>query len=60
MGTSGVAAPSNLAGVLFQLVSGTRFGLVPYRGSALAVQDLTAGHIDMMIDTVAQLFAAGS
>lgn len=53
MGTSGVAAPSQLAGVLFQQKSGTRFGFVPYRGSAQALQDLMAGQIDMMIDPTA-------
>jgi tripartite-type tricarboxylate transporter receptor subunit TctC len=50
MATSGVAAPSYLAGVVFQQKSGARFGLVPYRGSAAALQDLIAARIDMMID----------
>lgn len=48
MATAGLAATSHLAGVLFQQETGTRFGLVPYRGSAMA--DLMAGQIDMMID----------
>ena len=33
---------------LFQKETGTRFLLVPYRGEAPAVQDLLAGHIDLM------------
>jgi len=49
-GTGGVGATSHVAGVFFQQVSGTRFGLVPYRGAGPAMQDLVAGQIDMMID----------
>ena len=52
-GTSGMAAPSHLAGVLFQKETGTRFGFVPYRGGTAAMPDLIAGQIDMMIDPVA-------
>jgi tripartite-type tricarboxylate transporter receptor subunit TctC len=37
-------------GILFQRETSTRFGLVPYRGTAVAINDLVAGHIDMMID----------
>jgi len=50
-GTSGVGAMSHLAGVLFQRETGTRFQFVTYRGTAM--QDLVAGHIDLMIDTAA-------
>ena len=60
MATSGVAAPSYLAGVLFQQKSGTRFGLVPYRGSAPALQDLI-GRTDRHDDRPSsKLFAAGT
>lgn len=48
MATAGLAATSHLAGLLFQRETGARFGLVPYRGSAMP--DLMAGQIDMMID----------
>lgn len=51
-GTSGMGTPSHLAGVLFQKQSGTRFGFVPYRGGAAAMQDLVAGQIDLMIDPI--------
>src|SRR5262249_53763360 len=33
-----------------QRQTGTRFRFVPYRGTALAINDLVAGHIDLMID----------
>jgi tripartite-type tricarboxylate transporter receptor subunit TctC len=36
-----------MCGVYFQQKTGTRFGFVPYRGAAPAVQDLIAGQIDM-------------
>jgi tripartite-type tricarboxylate transporter receptor subunit TctC len=47
-GTSGVGGYSHLAGVFFQKQTGTRFGFVPYRGTAM--QDLVANQIDLMID----------
>jgi tripartite-type tricarboxylate transporter receptor subunit TctC len=49
-GTSGVGGYSHLAGVLFQKQTGTRFQFVFYRGGAQTMQDLVAGHIDLMID----------
>jgi tripartite-type tricarboxylate transporter receptor subunit TctC len=47
-GTTGVGSSTHLTGVFFQQQTGTRFGFVPYRGSA--TQDLMAGNIDLMID----------
>ena len=47
-GTAGVAGIFHLAGILFQNITGTRFQLVPYRGIALAMQDLVAGQIDLI------------
>jgi tripartite-type tricarboxylate transporter receptor subunit TctC len=49
-GTGGPGGVPHLAGMLFQKQTGTRFRLVPYRGTALAINDLVAGHIDLMID----------
>ena len=48
-GTAGVGDISHIAGLLFQTITGTRFNFVPYRGAAPAVQDLVAGHIDLML-----------
>jgi tripartite-type tricarboxylate transporter receptor subunit TctC len=48
--TSGVGSAGHVAGVFFQKVTGTRFGFVPYRGLAPAMQDLLAGQVDLMID----------
>jgi tripartite-type tricarboxylate transporter receptor subunit TctC len=38
-----------------QKATGTQFTLVPYRGSAPAMQDLIAGQIDMVFETPLQL-----
>jgi tripartite-type tricarboxylate transporter receptor subunit TctC len=47
--SQGVAgASSQLVGFYFQTKTGTRFQVVPYRGAAPAVQDMVAGHIDLM------------
>jgi tripartite-type tricarboxylate transporter receptor subunit TctC len=44
-----VGATSHIAGVFFQNLTGTRFQFVPYRGFPAALQDLTAGRIDLML-----------
>jgi tripartite-type tricarboxylate transporter receptor subunit TctC len=49
-GSAGAGSMGHLAGVHFQNTAGTQVLHVPYRGSAPAMQDLVAGHIDMMID----------
>jgi tripartite-type tricarboxylate transporter receptor subunit TctC len=46
-----VGCPQHVFGVFFQNTTGTRFQLVPYRGSAPATQDMVAGQIDMMLDS---------
>lgn len=40
---------------LFQKETGTRFAIVPYRGSAPVLQDLLAGQIDLSFDSVLQM-----
>jgi tripartite-type tricarboxylate transporter receptor subunit TctC len=37
-------------GFLFQMRTGTKFQTVPYRGLALAMQDLVGGRIDLLFD----------
>jgi len=62
-GTLGVGSGSHLCLVEFQNQTGTRFELVPYRGAALAMQDLMAGQIDLFCPeagTTAPLYQAGS
>ena len=45
-GTSGVGSSQHVGGLLFQRLTGTRFGFVPYRSSSQAMPDLVAGRID--------------
>jgi tripartite-type tricarboxylate transporter receptor subunit TctC len=47
----GVAGGTDeVAGYFFKQKTGTQFQYVPYRGLALAMQDLVAGRIDIMFD----------
>ena len=41
--------------VFFQKASGTRFALIPYRGSAPGMQDLVAGQTDLYFTTPVEL-----
>jgi tripartite-type tricarboxylate transporter receptor subunit TctC len=52
-GTTGAGSALHVAGVFFQRETGARLPFVAYRGGALALQDLVAGQIDMMIDVAA-------
>jgi tripartite-type tricarboxylate transporter receptor subunit TctC len=51
--TVGAAGGAQVAGLYFQKITGTRFGFVPYRGGAPAMQDLMAGRVDIMFDQAA-------
>ena len=48
-GTAGPGSPSHVGGILFQNITGTRFQLIPYRGTAPSIPDLVAGTLDMAI-----------
>ena len=52
-GTTGAGSALHVAGVFFQKETGAHLPFVTYRGGALAMQDLVAGQIDMMIDVAA-------
>lgn len=56
-GSSGLATSTHLSGELFQAMSGTRLTHVPYRGGALALNDLLAGQIPVMFDTMSSVSA---
>jgi tripartite-type tricarboxylate transporter receptor subunit TctC len=51
--TVGAAGGAQVTGIYFQQATGTRFGFVPYRGGAPAMQDLIAGQVDIMFDQAA-------
>jgi tripartite-type tricarboxylate transporter receptor subunit TctC len=50
VGTSGVGGTSHVAGVFLQNAIGARFQYVPHRGAGRAIDDLVAGHTDLMVD----------
>jgi len=50
-----VASATHLLTVLFRRETRTQFTIVPYRGSAPAMQDLMAGQIDLSFDLPPQL-----
>ncbi len=49
----GFGSPSHVAVVYFQNIIGLKVQIVPYRGAAPAMNDLLAGHVDMMFDQAA-------
>jgi len=53
VGIGGFGSPSHVAAVYFQNIIGAKVQIVPYRGSAPAMNDLLAGHVDMMFDQAA-------
>lgn len=53
LGTGGAGTPSHVSGVYLQKVLGVEINIVHYRGSAPAMADLMAGHIDMSFDQAA-------
>src|SRR2546430_8385233 len=61
-GSQGVGTTPHLTGELFARRTGTQLVHVPYRGTAQAVNDLIAGHLDMLffqLDSVREQYQAG-
>ena len=52
MGNAGVGTTNHLVAELFLISTGTRFTLVPYKGSGPALVDLIAGHLDAHVDQI--------
>jgi tripartite-type tricarboxylate transporter receptor subunit TctC len=50
--TAGSGSGPHLAGALLAYKAGIRIEHVPYRGSALAIQDVVAGHVPISIDSI--------
>jgi tripartite-type tricarboxylate transporter receptor subunit TctC len=55
-GTSGVGTPGHISMEYFKLLSGIDLLHVPYKGSALALSDTVAGHVDLVSDPLANRF----
>src|SRR5215467_6195717 len=60
-GSQGVGTTPHLTGELFARMTGTKLTHVPYRGTAQAVNDLIAGHVDLLffqLDSVKEPYQA--
>jgi tripartite-type tricarboxylate transporter receptor subunit TctC len=53
MGSAGTGGATHVAGELFQMMTGTKFVHVPYRGSPPSLADLLGGRIQVMFDNIA-------
>ena len=61
-GSQGLGTTPHLTAELFARMTGTQLTHVPYRGTAATVNDLVAGHLDMLfmqIDAVREHYQAG-
>jgi tripartite-type tricarboxylate transporter receptor subunit TctC len=52
MASAGIGNTTHLAGVLFMMLTGTKFTHVPYRGGAPAVADLIGGQVQLYFDGI--------
>ena len=60
--SQGIGTTPHLSGELFNKLAGTQLVHVPYRGTAQAVNDVIAGHIDVMfleLGSAYQLYTSG-
>ncbi len=51
--SQGNGTTSHLAGVMFDMLVGTKMNHVPYRGTAPALNDLLGGHVDVFFNELA-------
>jgi len=56
-GTAGAGSASHIAAIYFQKITGTRFTMVPYRGTGPAMNDLVGGQIDLILDQASNSMA---
>jgi tripartite-type tricarboxylate transporter receptor subunit TctC len=60
--SQGIGTTPHLSGELFNLLAGTKLVHVPYKGTAQAVNDVIAGHVDLMfleMGSAFQLYKGG-
>ena len=50
--SSSNGSPGHVGGELFKYMTGTEIVHVPYRGGSLAINDLIAGHVDLMFESL--------
>jgi len=62
-GSQGIGTTPHLTGELFARLTGTKLTHVPYRGTTQVVNDLIAGHLDLLfvqLDAVREQYQAGT
>ena len=52
MNSNKIKSPAHLAGKMFKMMSGAEMVHVPYRGMALALQDLLAGQVQIVFGSI--------
>ena len=50
--SSSNGSPGHVGGELFKLMTGTQITHIPYKGGALAINDLISGQVDMMFESL--------
>jgi len=50
--SSASGSPGHVGGELFKFMTGTEIVHVPYRGGSLAINDLVAGHVQLMFESL--------
>jgi len=50
--SSSNGSPGHVGGELFKYMTGTEIVHIPYRGGSLAINDLIAGHVDLMFESL--------
>ena len=50
--SSSNGSPGHVSGELFKLMTGTQITHVPYKGGAMAINDLIAGHVQLMFESM--------
>lgn len=53
--SSGNGTPGHIGGELFKYMTGTRIVHVPYKGGAAAINDLMAGQVDVMFESLGSI-----
>ena len=56
--SSSNGSPGHVGGELFKFMTGTEIQHVPYRGGAPAINDLVAGHVDLMFESLNSISSA--
>ena len=50
--SSSNGSPGHVSGELFKYMTGTRIEHVPYKGGSMAINDLIAGHVQLMFESL--------